>query len=197
MSWEAISGISSAVQTVIIFVAAVLALWQLRESLTARQMSGFLRIIDELEHASTRQTRRFFATHRSEIAEIAKGGSLDRLDRFIRRRTRSSAEPLSLVKVQDSFASLEHIAMLSLNSMLPAKLEQAYVPTIVVRTWPNIKPVVLMLRRELGAPYLQHFEALYEVCISGAIYQRNYGHVSRHAVRRMMANSKSFALKNQ
>jgi hypothetical protein len=45
MSWEEVSAIATAVQALVVVVGASLALWQLREALTARQMAGFLRLV--------------------------------------------------------------------------------------------------------------------------------------------------------
>jgi hypothetical protein len=55
---------------------------------------------------------------------------------------------------------------------------------------PNIHPVVSMLRRERGAPYMQHFETLYRLCIRGRIYRWNYRSVKKREARKLLAASK-------
>jgi hypothetical protein len=194
-NWAAISAVATAVQALVVIVGAALALWQLRESLTARQMAGFLRLIDELERGSVQQTRRFFATYRRDVCKVTESGSVQILDKFLRRKTRRWQQPLSLSKVRDDFSALEHVAMLCLHGMLPVRLERTYFTTIVAITWPNIECVVLLLRKERGLPYLQHFEALYRLYTSGAIYQRNYTRARKREAQRLLLVSKSVVVK--
>lgn len=194
VNWQAITAISSVVQALIFLIAAVVALWQVAVSISTRQMTGFLRLIDELERGSGRHTRQFFAIHRLELANLAQDGNFRKLNHFLTKQTRSSGQPLSLSMVLDDFAALEHVAMLCIHGMLPVKLERIYFATIVVRTWPNIRPVVIMMRRERGAPYMQHFEAMYQLCINGTIYKWNYRRLKKREARRLLANSKQAVL---
>jgi len=191
LNWNEISAIATAVQALVVIAGATLALWQLREALTARQMTGFLRLIDELEQGTVQQTRRFFNAHRQDICKVAESGNLGELDEFLIRNTRRSQEPLSLGKVRDDFTRLEYTSMLCLNGMLPVRLERTYFATVVALTWPDIECVVLLLRRERGLQYLQHFETLYRLYTSGVIYRRGYSRVRKREARRMLFASKS------
>lgn len=195
MNWNEVSAISTAVQALVVIIAAAFALWQLREALTSRQMAGFLRLIDELESGTVQQTRRLFITFHEDILRIAKTNDLRELDRFISHETRRWQHPLSLGQVRDDLTKLEYAAMLCVEGMLPIRLERAYFTTVVALTWPYLKPVALMLRQARGAQYMQHFEALYGLYTSGAIYQRRYIHARKREARRMVLMSKSVVVK--
>jgi hypothetical protein len=195
VSWNEVAAISTAVQAVVVIVAAALGLRQLRESLTTRQMAGFLRLMDELENGTVQQTRRFFITFNKDVLKIARSGDLRELDRFMSRTTRRWEHPLSLGQVRDDLTKLEYAAMLCLDGMLPIRLEQTYFATVVALTWPYLEPIVLMLRQARGAQYLQHFEALYELYTSGAVYQRRYTRARKREARRMILVSKSVVVK--
>jgi len=191
VNWNEVSAISAAIQAVIVTTAAVLALWQLQEALTARRLAGFLRLMDELESGTVQQTRRFFNSYHKDVCRIAATGSLRDLDKFLTRKTRHGQQPLSLGSVRDDLTKLEYTAMLCLHGMLPIELERTYFTTVVVLTWPNIEPVALMLRKDRGAQYLQHFEALYRLYSSGAIYRRGYLRLRKREASRLMLVSKS------
>jgi hypothetical protein len=195
VNWNEVSAISTAVQAVVVIVAAALALWQLREALTARQLTGFLRLMDELENGTVHQTRRFFITFHEDVLKIARSSNLQELDRFISHKTRRWQHPMSLGQVRDDLTKLEYTAMLCLDGMLPIRLERTYFTTVVALTWPYLKPVVLMLRQARGPQYLQHFEALYGLYTSGAIYQRRYTRARKREARRMILMSKSVVVK--
>ena len=191
MNWNEVSAISTTIQAIVVIAAAALALWQLQESLTARQMAGFLRLIDELESGTVQQTRRIFNAHQKDVRQIAGTGNLQDLDKFLTRKTRRWQQPLSLGIVRDDLTKLEYAAMLCLHGMLPIKLERTYFTTVVVLTWPNIEPAVIMLRSERGMKYLQHFETLYRLYESGAIYQGGYARAKKREASRMILVSKS------
>jgi hypothetical protein len=191
MDWNEVSAISTAVQAIIVIAAAALALWQLQEALTARRMAGFLRLMDELESGTVQQTRRFFNTYQEDVRQIADTGNLQELDKFIRRKTRRWQQPLSLGSVRDDLTKLEYTAMLCLHGMLPIKLERTYFTTVVVLTWPYIEPVALMLRQARGVQYMQHFEALYRLYSSGAIYRGGYARSRKREASRLMLVSMS------
>jgi hypothetical protein len=195
VNWDEINAISGAVQAIVVIVAAALALWQLRAALTERQTAGFLRLMDELESGTVQQTRRFLATFHADIARIARSGDLRELDKFISRKTRRWQYPLSLGEVRDDLTKLEYVAMLCLDGMLPIRMERTYFATVVALTWPNLKPVVFMLRQTRGEQYLQHLEALYRLYTSGAIYQRHYNRRRRREARRMVSVSKNVVIK--
>ena len=93
--------------------------------------------------------------------------------------------------MRDDLTKLEYAAMLCLHGMLPIKLERTYFTTVVVLTWPYIEPAVLMLRRERGVQYLQHFETLYRLYASGAIYKGGYARAKKREANRMILVSKS------
>jgi hypothetical protein len=191
MNWNEVSAISTAVQTLVVIAAAALALWQLREVLADRRMAGFLRLMDELESGTVQQTRRFFNSYQANVRQIAEAGNLQDLDKFITRKTRRWEQPLSLGRVRDDLTKLEYTAMLCLHGMLPIKLERTYFTTVVVLTWPYIEPVILMLRRDRGVQYMQHFEALYRLYVTGAIYRGSYASSRRREASRLMLVSKS------
>jgi hypothetical protein len=191
MNWDEVGAISAAVQAIIVIAAAALALWQLQEALTDRRMAGFLRLMDELESGTVQHTRRFFNTYHDDVRRIADTGDLQELDKFLVHKTRRGEQPLSLGKVRDDLTKLEYTAMLCLHGMLPIKLERTYFTTVVVLTWPYIEPVVLMLRQARGAQYMQHFEALYRLYVSGAIYRRGYARSRKSEAGRLMLVSKS------
>jgi hypothetical protein len=190
-SWNEITAIATGVQALVVIVGSALALWQLRLALTARQMGGFLRLIDELEQGTVQETRRFFSAHQGDVRRIAQSGSIETLDRFIRRNTRKSKQQLSMSTVRDDFTRLEYAAMLCLNGMLPLKLERTYFTTVVALTWPDIQSTVLLLRKTRGNQYLQHFEALYLLYTSGAVYRRNYTRLRKREAQRLLLASRS------
>jgi hypothetical protein len=196
-NWNEISAIATAAQTLIVIVGAAFALWQLREASTARQMAGFLRLMDELEQGTVQQTRRFFSSYQRDVSRIASIENLQALDKFLTRTTRRWPQPLSLGRVRDDLARLEYTAMLCLHGMLPLKLERTYFTTVVTLTWPDIESVVLLLRRQRGLQYLQHFEALYRLYTSGTIYQHGYARARKREVRRLLLVSKSVVVKNR
>jgi hypothetical protein len=195
VNWNEVSAIATVIQAVVVVIAAALALWQLQESLTERQLTGFLRLMDELESGTVQQTRRVLRMFHEDITKIARSGDLEELDRFISRKTRRWQHPMSLGQVRDDVTKLEYAAMLCLDGMLPIRLERTYFATVVALTWPYLKPVALMLRQARGAQYLQHFEALYEIYTSGAIYRRRYTRVRKRHARRMVLMSKSVVVK--
>jgi hypothetical protein len=190
-SWNEITAIATGVQALVVIVGSALALWQLRLALTARQMGGFLRLIDELEQGTVQETRRFFSAHQGDVRRIAQSGSIETLDKFIRRNTRKSKQQLSMSTVRDDFTRLEYAAMLCLNGMLPLKLERTYFTTVVALTWPDIQSTVLLLRKTRGNQYLQHFEALYLLYTSGAVYRRNYTRLRKREAQRLLLASRS------
>jgi hypothetical protein len=195
VNWDEISAISTAVQAVVVIVAAAFALWQLREALTARQMAGFLRLMDELENGTVQYTRRFLVTFHEDLVGIAESGDLRKLDRFISGKTRRWEHSLSLGQVRDDLTKLEYAAMLCLDGMLPIRLERTYFTTVVALTWPYLKPIALMLRQVRGVQYLQHFEALYGLYTSGVIYRRRYSRARKRETRRMVMVSKSVVVR--
>jgi len=191
VDWDEINAISSAVQAVVVVIAAGFALWQLRAARTERQTAGFLRLMDELEGGTVQQTRRFFSSFHQDVLKISRSSDLEKLNRFILRKTRRWQQPLSLGQVRDDLTKLEYAAMICLDGMLPIRLEQNYFTTVVALTWPSIESTVLMLRQARGAQYLQHFEALHKLYTSGTVYQRHYKRARRKEARRMALVSKS------
>lgn len=196
LNWNAISAAATVIQTLVVVTGVIIALWQLREALTERKMTAFIRLMDELERGSITQTRRFFATHQHEISKVVESGNLQVLDKFIKRKTRGYEE-LSMNRIQEDLYALEHVAMLCLYGMVPARLEQIYFTTIVASAWPNIECIVLLQRKKFGVVYLQHLEALYRLYTSGAVYQDSYNRARRQEAQRLLQASKEFVLKRR
>jgi hypothetical protein len=191
-SWQSVEAVSSAVGTIVLIVAAWIALRQWKESLSTRQIQGALALVEQLQEGSTRETREYLQRHHDKILQILSGPSpLERLDRFVKRNGRSGT-PHSLVEVRKNLAVLEFVAILCLNDQLPAELERSYVAPTMVRYWEVAEPIVTAIRASRGNKvYLQHVEALVTLLRDGRLFGRRATSSKKIELKKIEQQSRS------
>jgi hypothetical protein len=171
MNWEALNAVSGTVSTAVVLIGTLVALRQLREVLQARHLQAVLGMMQQLESRSVRATRRFLGLHREHLARICLGNNwTTELDDAIQQL---SSGRIDIEKIRDDLAILEYVALLALHGMIPVSMASTYFLPIVVNAWADIAPIVQAQRRTMGSRiYLQHFECLYILAVSGKFEDR-------------------------
>lgn len=166
MSWDAVSALSSAAGVVVVIVATVLALRQFAESLQSRSLQGILGMAEQLESKSVRVTRKKLRDNNATIRRAcADSIGLQDLDARLKDAT---AGQINLQLVRDDLAVLEYCAVLAAHDVIPSRIAIAFFLPIVVDSWPSMEPIVSLTRKEYGSNvYLQHFESIYQLAVSG------------------------------
>jgi hypothetical protein len=171
MNWEALNAVSGTVGAGVVLVGTLVALRQLREVLQARHLQAALGMMQQLESRSVRATRRFLGLHREHLARICLGNNwTTELDDAIQRLSRGR---IGIETMRDDLAVLEYVALLALHGMIPASMTLTYFLPIAVDAWADITPIVQAQRRTMGSKiYLQHFECLCDLAVSGKFEDR-------------------------
>jgi hypothetical protein len=192
MQWEAVSAISSAVATVFLVVAALIALRQWRDATAASQLQSTLAFIDQFQPSSVRGTRDFLRRHRSTVLELlGQPEGLDKLDAFL-RLSDDDEGPRSLLALRKDMAAIEFVAVLSMNGRIPQELERSYLAPTIVNYWEAVWPVVRAIRANRGyGVHLQHLEALVNIINSGDIFTGNCRQRKKLELQRIMANAQA------
>ena len=188
ISWEAVSAISSILGTVLIVIAAWIALGQLKESAASRRLQGILGFVEHLQSGEVRGARRFLWSHRAEIRKIVAGDDWAKeLNAFLRANGEAEGGPTSLVEVHNNLATLEFVAVLSLHGNIPIRLERAYLAPMIAGDWPVIEPIVQAIRRGGGdGIYLQHLESLVKLAADGSLYDKRVATLKKREVQRLI-----------
>jgi hypothetical protein len=188
ISWEAVSAISSMLGTVLIVIAAWIALSQLKESAAARRLQGIIGFIEHLQSGEVRGARRFLWRHRAEIGKILEGEDWTKeLNAFLRTNGGAEDGPTSMTEVRNNLATLEFVAVLSLHGNIPIPLERAYLAPMITGYWPVIEPIVQAIRRGSGdGIYLQHLESLVKLAADGSLYDKRVATHKKREVHRLI-----------
>ena len=195
ISWQSVEAVSSAVGTIVLIVAAWIALRQWKESLSTRQIRGALALVEQLQEGSTRETREYLRRHQEKMLRIlSEPNPLERLDRYIKRNS-SDGGPRSLVEVRKNLAVLEFVAILCLNNQLPTELERSYLAPTIVGYWEAAEPIVTAIRASRGNKvYLQHVEVLVTLLRDGRLFQRRVTSSKKMELKKIEQRSRSATL---
>src|SRR5438552_812894 len=122
-SWTIVSSISTAVAAVLVAIAALVAIYQLREMKTARKMDALMRAFDEASNTETSQARRqVLASYQLP----APGEVPD--DLYDMMRT--------------AWLAYDKIGIMVAHKMIPKPLiMEAYFESII-STWQKLKPYI-------------------------------------------------------
>jgi len=152
MNWNAVTALSAGVSALVIVIAALLSLMQLREIKKTRQLDLALHLLDTISSPEARELRRF-------VYEIAH-----RLD-----------QPLSsedMLKVDQVLSGLDRMWLLAEEKQVKSRLIfDAYGP-MIVRIWRLLAPVVAVERRRRGNWYRARAQ---ELARQAGIYCEKHG----------------------
>lgn len=120
-NWDAVSALSSIVGTILILIAAGIAMWQIRESAAARQLEGFLGLMSHLQSSSIRKSRRWLRKNQEEIVSLLNDGPKpsERLDRYLQAFEGQTDAPRDVAELRQDLSVLEQLAALSLSGAIP------------------------------------------------------------------------------
>lgn len=145
-SW--VAAIAAVASALIVAIAAIAALLQIRHIRNANEITVYLRLVERLDSAQTREA--FFAMRplltrfATEPALRARVGSSEQVEEF--------EEIVQLVRF------LDNLTMLILMGGVGERLIIAEYADDIVRLWDNVAEVIYLRRRALGV----HFGAAYE-----------------------------------
>lgn len=191
MSWEALSAICSVIGTVVVVVAAWIAVRQLREALAARQLQGALLLMQELQDVAIRGARDLLAEHRDQIVDLAgNNDSAAALDAFLQRRASVPGTPTNLVELRSCLAKLEFASALALHGAVPADFERIYLAPTLVSYWGAVQPAVDLMRGgDAHALYLQQLEAYTDLVLNGSVYGPEAAGTKRQKLAALVSRS--------
>lgn len=139
-----ISAVAAAIQTLVIIIAAWLAIKQLRDAVRARSLTGFQAIWAELNGAEARGDRAFIFANEIDPAD------LDVEDRL---------------KVERVCVTFDFIGVLVYHELVPRDVALSMYFDVVLRTWHRVRAFVLAERRRRGnVLYMMYFERLADTC---------------------------------
>lgn len=141
--WSVAANISTVIAAIVIIVAAILALWQIRESRNARFLDGTMSIFEMFDRRGFRELRRFvYIDLPSEPETIT---------------------PEQLLKAEEVWVTFNELAVMLQNNFLHRNLMMQMYSDTYVRSWLKLEPHVLKARRDRNDPgYMKPFQWMYE-----------------------------------
>lgn len=138
--WEAISAISSLIQTIVIIVTVGFAIFQIRQTNQSHKLEVSIRLFDELSSPSSRKNRAFIYS--------LKGKDLSQL----------TTEELLIV--DEVLSSLDRAWILIENKQIDSKFVYETYGEIFLKVWGVTQPMVTHERKRRGSYYRQRTESL-------------------------------------
>jgi hypothetical protein len=194
--WDALSAIATAIQALVVIIAAVVAVYQWQEALAARRLQGSEGTIEALLAPSLRSNLDFLQEHQEDLAKMALADDgMTKLKDLISKAGEDG--PGNLANLRRDLAVLEFVSVLSFNQMIPPSLEQAYLAATLRRYWVDAMPLVRIMRKALGNDlYLQHFEALVELAGEDDFYNNRKAGKKKNAKRRQLIERSKFVARD-
>ena len=193
MNWDMVSAMSSVSGTVLVTVAAWIALRQFKESSATRQVQSIIGLVDQLQSSSARSMRAFLEKRRAELLSILnQPDGLAKLDAYLQQHGPSGNGPSSVAEIRQNAAVLEFIAVLSLSNNISTELERAYLAPVIISHWEAIRPIVGLIRSNRGDElYLQHLESLAELIVRGDLYRGGLARAKQQRLRLIIQNGRT------
>jgi hypothetical protein len=147
--WSAIGAISSAISTLVILVAAVIAMKQLREAAQARHVGALSKVFEDFHSEEARQDKRFIYDNSFDDYSKCSPEIRYRVDRVIELHQRT--------------------AFLATLSLIPSDLILEMYSGTYAALWQKLELYVLGKRTETG---LTNYGASFEVLAKKAVEYR-------------------------
>jgi hypothetical protein len=141
--WDMISAISTAFSAVVIFVAAIIAVWQLCEMRKARQLDAFINLIQILQDEKIREARGIL------LEKLSKKEFKEWTDDE-RKQADKACQAYDIVGMM---SSKKHI-----DSKLAAEWHNS-----IIKCWKAAEPMIMQYRKKRGKDFWHDFETLYEI----------------------------------
>lgn len=138
--WEAISAISSLIQTIVIIVTVGFAIWQIRQTNQSHKLDVSIRLFDELSSPSSRKNRAFIYSLKSKDS--------------------SQLTTEELLIVDEVLSSLDRAWILIENKQIDSKFVYETYGEIFLKIWVVTQPIVMQERKRRGNYYRQRTESL-------------------------------------
>ena len=138
--WEAISAISSLIQTVVIIITVIFAVWQIRQTNRSHKLDVFIRLFDELSSPSSRKNRAFIYS--------------------LKGRDPSHLTTEEFLSIDEVLSSLDRVWILIQNGQLEKEFVYDTYGEIFLKLWGVLQPIVLHERGRRGSYYRQRTESL-------------------------------------
>lgn len=138
--WEAISAISSLVQTIVIILTVGFATLQIRQTNQSYKLDVSIRLYDELSSPSSRKNRAFIYSLKSKDS--------------------SQLTTEELLIIDEVLSSLDRAWILIENKQIDSKFVYETYGEVFLRIWGVTQPIVIHERKRRGNYYRQRTESL-------------------------------------
>ncbi|MEV5898559.1 hypothetical protein [Streptomyces sp. NPDC052127] len=206
-----ISAIADVVSAATVVTAAVLALNQLKQSMSHQHQDGTNLVMQKIEGIEFQELRLFFVNNRAQLQEILElPDALEELDKRIQEGSISSFGVESVADIKSRLADLEYTAWMSLHDRIFPAFERAFYAPIIKDLWPLIEGFILSVRaddvrslpestREFlrsNPVYMQHLDRVNRMVITGIIFEdaKMVRRVKRFEHLKSEENSKDYVL---
>ncbi len=141
--WIIIGAIAAAIQSLVVFVAFLVAMRQIGEATRSRSLDGFIEISRELNEDSARKDRKF----------IYDGLSQD-------------LSPENFERVERIWVMFDRMGVLVEHGLVPADVALSMYFDVVIKTWIKSKNLINNKRLERDSKiYMMYFQKLVRRCI--------------------------------
>ncbi len=138
--WEAISAISSLVQTIVIIVTVGFAILQIKQTNQSHKLDVSIRLFDELSSPSSRKNRAFIYS--------------------LKNKDPSQLTTEEILIVDEVLSSLDRAWILVENKQIDSKFVYETYGEIFLKIWGVTQPIVMHERNRRGNYYRQRTENL-------------------------------------
>lgn len=139
-NWSELAGFAQVMQTGMVIVGLILAIWQSKEASLARRQQALRDVINELGSESMRQLRAWVVHEMKEVQHLSRE---------------------EMLRAQTVAVALDRAAYMIHERMLELKVFTEFMAGVVEQLWPKLDPVVTKIRKDYNRPeYCRHLVLL-------------------------------------